>query len=240
MKDIQFIVLTCDKYLNTRIQSIKNSWGKNQNVKYLTDTPSENADIIGYGTQKNYDGIFEKYVNFFKKYNFENHDYYFFTDDDTFVNLKNLENLILPEKEIPFCTGRLLCLNVDGTDLWGNQTGTNVQLINGENTELPIYYPSGGSGFIISQKGCKLIQNYLRLNKNIPYCRFSDVSLGFWLRNSGVEFIPNNNFWWDTHQKLLNNSWEKYTTDTNVITFHYVNEQEMIDYHKKYNLLNEL
>lgn len=239
MKDVQFIVLTCDKYLNTRVQSIKKTWGSTQNIKYLTDSESVDKDILGYGTQKNYDGVFEKYVIFFKTYNFDAHDYYFFTDDDTFVNLTNLKKLQLLDKKIPFCVGRLLCLNKDGTDLWGNQTGTNVSLIRGENTELPIYYPSGGSGFLLSQEGCKQIQNYLNKSKNIPYCRFSDVSLGFWMRNSDVKFIPNDNFWWDTPEKLLNNTWEKYTSDEEVLTYHYVDEVQMIEFHNKYNLKNE-
>jgi hypothetical protein len=235
MNNIEFIVLTCDKYLDTRVLSIKKSWGLEQNIKFLTDSKSKNFEIIGFNTQKNYNGIFDKYVEFFKTYNFRNYDYYFFTDDDTFVNLTNLKKLELPPKETPFCVGRMLCLNPDGTDLWGNQTGTNISQINGENTNLPLYYPSGGSGFIISQKGCLLLQEYLNSSNNIPYCRFGDVSLGFWLRNSNVKFIPNSNFWWDTHENLSNNSWEEYISDKDVITFHYVGEKLMFEYHRKYN-----
>lgn len=235
-RKIQFIILTCDKYLKTRVEAIKKSWGKNQDIKFLTDTESDNSEIIGYNTQKNYNGIFEKYFNFFKTYNFNENDYFFFADDDTFVHLLNLEKLDLPSADESFCIGRLLCLNDDGTDLWGNQTGTNVSNIKGENTYLPIYYPSGGSGFIISKTGCKKIQKYLNQTDNIPYCKYSDVSLGFWMRNSSVEFIPNVNFWWNTHDLLLQNTWEKYSSDENIITFHYVNEDLMVQYHNKYNI----
>lgn len=237
MKNIEFIVLTCDLYLDTRVKSIKNTWGKNVNIKYLSDTPLEEKNIIGYNTQKNYNGIYDKYYNFFKKNDFTKFDYYFFVDDDTFVNLNNLSKLYLPSKNEAFFTGRLLCLNENGTDLWGNQTGTNVKQIYGENVQLPLYYTSGGSGFIISQNGCLLIQNYLNKVNNPPKCIFGDVSVGFWCRNSGVKLIPNDNFWWDTHEKLLSNSWEKYYTDINSITYHYVNEQMMPIYHEKYNCL---
>lgn len=235
MKNIEFIVLTCDKYLNTRVESIKKSWGRDKNIKFLTDTKYDEIHIVGFNTQKNYNGIYDKYLNFFKIYNFNNYDYYFFVDDDTFVNLSNLEKLELLPSRDSFCTGRLLCLNPDATDLWGNYTGTDITLIKGENINLPLYYPSGGSGFIISQKGCNQIKEYLLNSKNIPYCKFSDVSLGFWMRNSNVNFIPNDNFWWDTHENLLKNKWEKYTSDDNVITFHYVNETLMIEYDSKYN-----
>ena len=235
MDNLEFIVLTCDKYLNTRVKSIQETWGSNQNIKFLTDSKIEDKDIIGFGTPQTYEGIFEKYLLFFKNYNFTKKDYYFFVDDDTFVNLKNLNKLNLPSKETLFLTGRVLCLNIDGTDLWGNQTGTNISLINGENTSLPLYYQSGGSGFILTQSSCVSIQNYLKSSTNIPYCRFGDVSLGFWARNCGINITPNENFWWDTHEKLLHNNWVPYTTDVNVITYHYVNEELMVEYNNKYN-----
>lgn len=235
MKKIQFIVLTCDAYLNSRVKSIRETWGRNQEVKFLSDSQSEDNSIIGFNTQKNYWGIYEKYLNFFKTYNFDFFDYYFFADDDTFVNLKNLNNLDLDSKHKPFCIGRHLCLNPDGTDLWGNQTGTDVSSIKGEKSTLPLHYPSGGSGFIISQSGCKNIQKYVNESSDLPYCKFSDVSVGFWMRNADVIFKGNENFWWDTHEKLLQNNWEKYTDDKSFITFHYVNNEMMYDYHQKYN-----
>jgi len=232
---IQFIVLTCDAYLESRVETIRNSWGIGENVVYLSDTYSDKPDVLGYNTPLDYSGIFQKYVNFFKKYDFDVSDYYFFADDDTFVNKQNLKKLKLPQKEEIFCIGRVLCLNKDGTDRWGNQTGTDVTLIKGDRVELPLYYPSGGSGFIISQSLAKSIQNYLNRCTDIPYCKFSDVSIGFWMRNCGVNLIENSNFWWNTHENLLNNTWETYTNDSEVITFHYVNQELMLKYNKKYN-----
>lgn len=235
MNNIEFIVLSCDLYINNRVESIRNTWGKNNNVKYLTDT-IKGDDLISFDTPQNYSGIYLKYLNFFKTYNFTKYDYYFFTDDDTFVNLKNLNKLELPSKNDLFLMGRLLCLNPDGTDLWGNQTGANLQLITGDNTELPLHYTSGGSGFILSQSSCLKIQEYLKSMINPPKCMYGDVSIGYWARNCGVKLIPNNNFWWDTHEKLLNNVWENYNTDIDSITYHYVNNNTMIEYHNKYNL----
>jgi hypothetical protein len=233
---MEFIVLTCDKYLKTRVNSIRESWGYGESVKYLTDTQSDLDDVISYNTQKNYNGVYDKYFMFFKTYDFLKKDYYFFTDDDTFVNKKNLANMQLPSRDLPFCVGRVLCLKADGTDIWGNQTGTDVSLITGYNVSLPLYYPSGGSGFILSQSACLLIQSYINAHNNIPYCKYGDVSIGFWIRNCGIELHFNKNFWWDTHNNLINNKWELYTTDEHIITFHYVNEDLMKEYHTKYNL----
>lgn len=235
MKNIEFIVLTCDKYLNTRVNAIKKTWGKNESIKFLTDSKSELEDILGYNTPQDYQGIQDKYQSFFKNYDFTKFDYFFFTDDDTFVNKKNLNNLDLPNKDELFAIVRLLCLNSDATDMWGNYTGTDVSIIRGDRATLPLYYPSGGSGFILSQGSCIAVQNYLNECNNIPWSRFSDVSLGFWLRNCDVKLIRSDNFWWDIHDKLLNNEWEKYESDENVITFHYVNEHMMEVYNEKYN-----
>jgi len=35
--NIKFIVLTCEKYIKTRVESVKNSWGKDQNITFLSD-----------------------------------------------------------------------------------------------------------------------------------------------------------------------------------------------------------
>lgn len=32
MKNIEFIVLTCDKYLNTKVESVRKSWGRDKNI----------------------------------------------------------------------------------------------------------------------------------------------------------------------------------------------------------------
>lgn len=235
MQNIQFIVLTCDKYLYTRVESIRRTWGKNEKVLFLSDSKSQIPDVIGYDTPKTYLGIQNKYEFFFKNYDFNKFDYYFFTDDDTFVNKKNLERLILPNKDELFAIVRLLCLNPDATDMWGNQTRTNISQIKGDNAVLPLYYPSGGSGFILSQSSCFKIQNYLKNCNDIPWSTFGDVSVGFWLRNCDIKLICNNNFWWDTHENLLKNTASKYESDENVITFHYVNENLMSLYNEKYN-----
>lgn len=235
MKNIQFIVLTCDDYLDTRVESIRKTWGKNENIKFLTDSKSNLSDVIGYDTPKEYLGIQDKYQSFFKNYDFTQSDYFFFADDDTFVNKKNLCKLDLPNKDELFAIVRLLCLNPDATDLWGNFTGTNVAMIRGDRTTLPLYYPSGGSGFILSQGACISIQNYLKTCNDIPWCWFGDLSLGFWLRNCKVKLIPNNDFWWDIPDRLISNTWEKYESDENAITFHYVNEYLMEVFNEKYN-----
>ncbi len=235
-KNTLFVVLSCDKYINTRVEGIKNSWGKNLNKLFLVDTSTNINELIGYDTPQTYDGIQDKYYNFFLNYDFTKYDYYFFVDDDTFVNLTEFNNLKLPNKDELYCIGRELHLNPNGSDKWGNNTGYPMQKIKGNNTNLPLVYPSGGAGFITTQKSCIEIQSYLKnIGDNKPISGHSDVTFGFWFRNIGGEFIPSQLFWWSTPDKLINNKWEKFTMSDEFITYHYVNESLMNFFNKKYN-----
>lgn len=231
-----FVILSCDKYITTRVDGIKNSWGKNVNTVFLVDSLTDDESLLGYNTPKTYDGIQDKYYNFFLNYDFTNKDYYFFVDDDTFVNLKELQKLTLPNSNELFCMGRELHLNPNGTDKWGNNTGYPMIKIKGDNTTLPLIYPSGGSGFIVSKQSCIKIQNYLKLiGNNKPISGHSDVTFGFWFRNTEGRFISSQLFWWDTPDKLINNPWEKFTMSDNFLTYHYVNEKLMVFFNTKYN-----
>jgi hypothetical protein len=240
MYNIEIIVLTCDKYIDTRVKSIQNSYGIGINIKFLTDSSNyKDNSIIGYDTPKTYDGIQDKYYNFFKNYDFSNYDYYFFVDDDTFVNKKNLQSLNLPPSEEKFCICRICKLNEDATDYHGNYTGYPLYKISGKNSYLPLDYPSGGSGFIISKTVCIEIQNYLKNNDYnlIEKSGHSDVTIGFWMRSVGVKIIPSDEFWWEKPENLVNQKYHIFDSNTEkkAITFHYVNEFQMKEYDKRYN-----
>jgi hypothetical protein len=234
----QFIILSCDNYIDSRIRVIDETWGKIVNKVFLIDSDLENANCIGYNTPKNYDGIQEKYIQFFINYNFNEFQYYFFTDDDTFIVLNNLQKENIPKDEEVFCIGRHLHLSPEGMDKWGNNTHYPLNKISGENSSLPLDYVSGGSGFILSTKACKKIKEYLRNmdSPNIPRSAHGDVSIGFWMRACGIKVIPSNNFWWDVPEKLIENKWEKYEDDNTALTFHYVSTQRMPELNSKYNL----
>ena len=233
--NILFVVLTCDEYIKDRVFAIKKTWGKHVNVVYLSDT-NIGDNVIGYDTPKNYDGIQEKYYQFFLNYNFSKYEYFFFLDDDTFVNLDNLYKLELPNFNELFCIGRELHLTEDGKDKWGNYTGYPMGKIKNKNTELPLIYPSGGSGFILSKNSVDKIQEYLKkVKENRPISGHSDVSIGFWLRACQIPFVSCNKFWWDTPDNLIHNKWERFDNNDDSITFHYVKPHLMFFYHQKYN-----
>ena len=227
------VALTSDLYLDTRVKSIQNTWGKLIDTIFLTDSENSQKDIIGYNTPKNYDGIQDKYLNFFEKFNFEKYDYYFFVDDDTFINIENLKSLKIPSSEDNFAYIRRLVLNPDGTDKDGNYTGYPMDKLRGHNIQLPLTHPSGGAGYILSKKTTLEIKKYLEFAKDdTSLSGHSDVTLGFWLRNVGSNLIFSEDLWWEKPKECEPFGFNEKT----FLTLHYVDEELMYKYNKKYNL----
>lgn len=240
MINLQFVVLTCDNYLNSRVANLRNTFLSNQNRLFLSDTISDLDDVIGYNTPKNYSGIQDKYINFFRKYNFNGFEYFFFIDDDTFVNINNLNKISLPAANEAHCLYRLCYLSKDGLDYYGRNTGYPLHTI--KNILLPVYHPSGGSGFILTRKCCIKIQEYLNnleYNK-IPISDHGDVTIGFWLRECNVNMIPSNQLWYTTPTELYNDEVNTFNeqSESDFITFHYVKDELIYEFHKKYNCSN--
>jgi len=232
---LKFITLTCPKYHNTRVKQIKNTWGKTQQIIFLSDTTVV-PDIIGYDYIPNgYENVWCKYVEFLKNYTNDETDWIFFTDDDTFVNISNAENLLKNyDPNLNICIGRMGLLNSDGTDKDGNQTGFPFNTISGVNAELPLWYPGGGSGFVLSRTAMLCLTTYIKniIHETIPRCINGDVTFGFWLKNCNIKLIDIVGFWW-TNPSNLNHSLEEIKKS---ITYHYASEK-IIEY--LYNLTNE-
>ena len=231
--EFKAIILTCEKYHNTRVSAIDNSWGKFVKPLYLSDLTIGDK-FIGYpDLPRGYDNIWMKYTKFFKEYEF-NDDWYIFADDDTFVNVKKISELITNYKsDSPVCLGIVGCLNKDATDLHGNHTGFPLGTITGDNTNLPIYYPSGGAGFILSKAAANQIKQYL-IDLDLgttPRCYNSDVTMGFWIRNSAVKLDSIAGFWWNNPSDLDHDE----STILDSYTYHYVSENLMIELNSKIN-----
>jgi hypothetical protein len=230
---IKYITITCEKYHFTRVQSIRDTWGKNQDVLFLSDI-NISPDVVGFDyLRKGYDNIWMKYREIIKNWTDFKYDWYFFTDDDTFVNVKNINNLLSNYSvDDKICLGVLGVLNADATDRDGNYTGFPLHTIQGNQTELPLTYASGGAGFILSLESMKTINKYLNTIQDVPRCYNSDVTIGFWIRNSGIKNINTKGFWW-THPTELQH-------DVDVIkesyTYHYVDEKMM---HELFNICND-
>jgi hypothetical protein len=223
---IKFITLTCEKYHDSRVSKIRQTWGNAQDVTFLSDL-NIGDDIIGYEhLPKGYENIHYKYSEFFRTNSDLSYDWYFFTDDDTYVNIKNINDLLKNYKPTEsICIGVYGELHPDATDKHGNHTGFPLYTIKGEGTNLPLTYPSGGAGFILSVESMKRINQYLNTISDSPRCYNSDVTIGFWIRNAGIVGVNVDGFWWTNPDELKHSN----ENIKNSYTYHYVNEKMMED-----------
>lgn len=230
---IKFITLTCEKYHDTRVCCIRETWGENQDITFLSDVNSGN-DILGYEyLPKGYENISHKYFEFIRKYENFDYDWYFFTDDDTFVNVDNVKKLLENfNTEDNICIGHEGALNIDGTDMDGNQTGFPIYTISGEGSWLPIRYVSGGAGFILSKKSMRIICDYAKKCENPAKSYNSDVTFGFWMRNVNIKIVDVVGFWWTNPSDLRHNESEINES----FTYHYVNIENMQKLKKTQNV----
>lgn len=232
---IKFITLTCEKYHNTRVESIRKTWGQNQDVYFLSDFNID-SDIIGFDyLPKGYENVWMKYVEFIKTNSNFDHDWYFFTDDDTYVNINNINKLLTKfNSSNSICIGHVGELNPDARDMDGNFTGFPIHTIIGKDTSLPLVYVSGGAGFILSNEAMRMICQYIKDIKtfDIPRSYNGDVTFGFWIRNSGIEIRDVHGFWW-TNPKDLNHSKDDVRDS---YTYHYIDHEEMLNLHRNLSL----
>jgi len=163
MKKILYVILhgVVNKH---RYDNVMNTWGKGKDVLFYADYNDDDKNIIKVSNNTSYSSNEEKYINIIKflngndKYNYE---WFFFCDDDTFVNTKKLE---------------------DSLDTFDSNF-VNGSILNSWAIDFSLNYCSGGAGY--------LINFYLleKINLNIKNYNtgWSDVSLGLSLRESNIK-----------------------------------------------------
>jgi len=226
---IQNLIITCDK--NAGLQdTIRQTYAKDCD-SYLFFGDSFGSDSIAYlGIPTGY-----QYVPFKLAYGImscnshDEFDFYFFQDDDTYVDIaalkKEIENCEM-SNEKPQCLGRIFRNYGQKEAL---EQGMPLQSLRGKDCNLPVDYPSGGAGFVINRVGFKAIRNYLRSNVEFATAYNSDISIGLWMRNIGsFELI---------HSEKFRSDSTGYDVSNDNVSFHYMNSQKMNElYQKSLNL----
>lgn len=201
MKKILFVILHGEVYKD-RYHSIKNTWGKHVDTLFYSDYENLEQNIVKVSDNKTYSSNEEKHINVIKNLeNFVNNDYewFFFCDDDTFVNVSMLEKKL--------------------NDFDPNYVHGSV--INCWPSDRLLSYCSGGAGYLIHNT----LLSKIKLNLKNYNTGYSDVSLGLSLRENGVKVLNHElfnsqapsfyGFGVDSIKKL--------------ITFHYIkSEQDML------------
>ena len=169
MKKILYTILhTCTR--PERYDGIVNSWGKNVDFLFYSDCDNEDKKIVKVSDNSSYSSNEPKHINVIK-YLVE-HDYqyewFFFCDDDTFVNTKNLENnLDLFDKD-----------KINGSVL----KDTWLQ-------DRSLVYCSGGAGYLIHKTLLPIISKTIKLGSG-----YSDVSLGICAKELNIGLINHDEF----------------------------------------------
>jgi hypothetical protein len=202
-----YIVLTCKKYLDTRVEWQKKTVFKNvdpRDIFYLGPHMDIMNHIYSWGAGDDYHSLPYKFYDFFRKIQLD-YDWYMLMDDDTYVFHDRLVNHL--SKYNPndlFAEGKIITHIADSE--WG-------------------LYHSGGAGTILSKATYEQLCHYLRYSNNskVPHwC--ADISLGYWLKQIPTIDMKNNNYFYpDIYDPNVHNL-------SNAITFHHL--KEWSDYHK--------
>lgn len=218
---IQNLIITCNK--NVELQnSIRRTFAKDAD-SYLFFGDSFDYDTIScLGLQTGYQQVPFKLAYCIMSCNSQDEfDFYFFQDDDTYVDIKKLKKEIADSgmsfaEDKPQCLGRIFR---DYGQKEALEQGMPLQSLRGKNCELQVDYPSGGAGFVLNRAGFKRLRNYLRLNPEFATAYNGDISIGLWMRNSGdFELIHSEKFRPDS---------VGYNSENENVTFHYMNSQKI-------------
>lgn len=182
--NILYIILSCQDFLTTRCQWIKDTWmtkiNKDDNYLILSSKNDPSNNVIGYDTGDEYKHASDKYSKFFEEYEVEDKiNWLFFVDDDTYVNTDILKkNISLYNEDEVICR-----------EIWvGPEVASRgVHKDNGK-VLFPINCPSGGSGFAVSRKNFYILKKYIKKDLHCK-CFNSDVSFGFWCRDNNIKLI---------------------------------------------------
>lgn len=201
MKKILYVILhTCTR--PDRHEGIVNSWGKDVDYIFYADCDNEEKKIVKVSDDSTYSSNEPKHINVIK-YLIENdyqYDWFFFCDDDTFVNTKRLEN------------------NLENFD---------VEKINGYvlkgtwKKDLTLNYCSGGAGYLIHKTLLTKISETIKTTDS----GYSDVSLGLCAKDLNIEYNHNEDFrsqnpdYYKVDKTLIKD----------IFTFHYISSELMVE-----------
>lgn len=211
-----YIVLTCEKYIPTRVKWQKETCFKNVpfNDCYFLSCKRSGENIYGWNTADDYPSCIIKYIKFFQNMDLD-YDWYMFIDDDSFV-FPNKVNQYLArfDKRIPLYIGAM----------WSHI----------EN----LRFMSGGAGFFLSKSTYKMLRTFLMNDVNASLREKQaphngDVSMGVWIREINIlnnYCIQLYNDWKYLKIGHSNNLLEI----INSVSFHYVTTENMFQLYNKY------
>jgi len=200
--NVLFCILHGQCYKN-RVENILNTWGKNINHIFYADYEDKETKVIQVSERTDYFSNEEKHVNVIKylmSNNIYDFDWYFFCDDDTFVNVNNFFKFI--EKCDTNCVyGSVL------HSTWPPDT--------------TLSYCSSGAGYLVHKTILKIISENIETYR----ANYSDVTFGLTCRGLNIP-IQNSDFFHSQDPSFHSLPWSSICEN---ITFHYIKNIEQIN-----------
>lgn len=196
---IKYILLSCERFLKTRVQWQRDSWISTvpSTYVYLTgNIQTDDPNVACMKTDDGYESCPKRYYQFIRE-NDLLEDWIVFADDDTFIFTDRLE------------------------DYLSRLNATRSLYIGRGLTHLPIYYMSGGAGFVLSKTAYTALRHYLLETpiETVMFDRHGDVSMGLWLKKvQGLEYLNSTLFNCCTHTHNECSNMDL------AISYHYVTE----------------
>ena len=174
MKNVICFVLSTQKY-EDRIDRIERTWSKNITTIFYSVHEVLDRNIINVHDEKSYRAAEMKQykvLNLIKTmpHIVSKYDWVCFTDDDTFLNVKKLNEIVQTFDENK-CYG----------DVLSYQNDPRNPMFQRSDIPKDLRYPNGGSGFLISVKTINNIPLFKSYDTG-----FSDVTFGLNLYFNGV------------------------------------------------------
>lgn len=196
---ILFLILTTEKYKD-RQDNILKTWGKDVDILFYSEHTDMCRNVVKV-CDENSAEIKQCFIfKFLENYN-NKYDWYFFCDDDTFVNTKLIINMLdtFPKDSV---TGK----NIKGN--WAVQPNLD--------------YPSGGAGFLIHKTILPKFYNINSYNTT-----WSDVTVGLKMLNESIKINNSELFMWFSNDDIR--EFVSLENVNKYITFHYINSFEKMN-----------
>lgn len=195
MKKILYVIIHGSMHPD-RYDNIMDTWGKNVDTIWYSNHNDPTKNIIKMSERSDHWSCEERHLNMIRYCvnNIKDYEWFFFCDNDTFVNTKKMNSLI-DTFDPNFVHGYVL-------------EGTFAK-------DRSLKYCSGGAGYLIHHKLLSKIEPNLKFYNS----HYGDVTLGLCLRDMGVKIIHHDYFKCDT-PKIFNITEEHIIKEH--ISFHYI------------------
>lgn len=167
-------IVTCWEKQPDRIKRIRNSWGQDEDLLFISHITNNQLGIIGFNTPDGYKNIVYSHLSLFRNFDkYLDYDWYTLDDSDSYVFIERIKNFVKKyNSDDELCIGRI---------------GSYNNNLYAEEIPLPLKYPDG-SCIILSKGAIKKLINYVR-NEKVFICDAVDVALGAWLNACNIKMI---------------------------------------------------